>query len=230
MTTAAQVKRMVRPLLERNSDLALVGRMIYVKPIHHFARAILVGRTSSANRFSPRWTVIHLFEVRRSFTLSWGDYLDGLLPGLSGFSWPADAPGIADGLCEAIEKQALPWLRAMSTLDLYLAFVSQNLFRHHLYDKGASEIIARVACGWLGAARQICEKNLENWSVDKPHFDEDDKARYRRLRELCACLMKDDKQGLVRLLHEWEAETVRNFKIEHLWEPTPFPLEKQLAS
>ena len=51
----------------------------------------------------------------------------------------------------------------------------------------------------------------------------------RRLRELCARLMADDRAGLARLLHEWEAQTVKNFKIEHLWEPTPFPLELQTA-
>jgi hypothetical protein len=41
--------------------------------------------------------------------------------------------------------------------------------------------------------------------------------------------MKGDRAGLARLLHSWEAETVKNFKIEHLWEPTPFPLELQMA-
>jgi hypothetical protein len=229
MTTAAQVKRMVRPLLERNADLVLVGRMIYVKPVHHFARAVLIGRTSSANRFSPRWTVIHLFEVRRIFTLNWGDYLDELLPGLHGFNWPTDAPSIAEGLCQAIEKQALPWLRTMSTLDLFLAFVSQNLFRHHMYDKGDAEVIVRVAQGYVDAARKICEQQIERWSTDKPHYDDDDCAHFRRLRDLYPLVMKDDRAGLARLLHCWEAETVKNFKIEHLWEPTPFPLEQQLV-
>ncbi len=51
------------------------------------------------------------------------------------------------------------------------------------------------------------------------------KRKTRRLRELCAKLAEDDRTGLARLLHEWEAYTVKNFKIEHLWEPTPFPLE-----
>jgi hypothetical protein len=229
MTTAAEVKRMVRPLLERNPDLALVGRMIYVKPVRHFARAVLIGRTSSANRFSPRWTVIHLFQVRRIFTLNWGDHLDELLPGLHGFNWPTDAPGIVEGLCQAIEKQALPWLRTMSTLELYLAFVSQNLYRHHLYDNGTAQIIVWVACGYLEAARKICEKNLEAWSKDQPHYDDEDRAKFCRLRELCALLLKDDRVGLAELLHTWEAETVKNFKIEHLWERTPFPLELQSA-
>lgn len=44
MTTAAQVKKVVRPLLDRHADLALVGRYIYVRPVHHFARAILIDR------------------------------------------------------------------------------------------------------------------------------------------------------------------------------------------
>ncbi len=50
-------------------------------------------------------------------------------------------------------------------------------------------------------------------------------AENRRLRELCAKLADDDRAGLARLLHAWEAYTVRNFKIEHLWQPTPLPLE-----
>jgi hypothetical protein len=227
MTTAAQVKKMVRPLLERHPDLALVGRRIYLTPVHHFARAVVVGRTSSAKHFDPCWAVVHLFEVCRSFPLSWG----GLLSDPHQGHWWSEENdrGVAGALVRAIEEQALPWLRTMSTLDLYLAFVSQNQFRHHLYDKGDSEIVYLVACGHLAAARAICEKHLESWSIDKPHYDEDDKAKFRRLRELCALLESDDRLGLARLLHEWEAETVKNFKIEHLWEPTPFPLELQIS-
>jgi hypothetical protein len=58
-----------------------------------------------------------------------------------------------------------------------------------------------------------------------PAFNISDRAENRRLRELCAKLADDDRAGLARLLHEWEAYTVKNFKIEHLWEPTPLPLE-----
>lgn len=75
MTTAAQVEKMVRPVLERHSDLALVGRYIFLKPIHHFARAILIGRTAYAEEFEPRWAVVHLFEVQSFFPLDWGELL-----------------------------------------------------------------------------------------------------------------------------------------------------------
>ena len=67
-------------------------------------------------------------------------------------------PDIGEALIEAIEKQALPWLRTMSTLELYLAFVSQNLNRGHLYDRVPAQIIVHVACGYLDAARKICEE------------------------------------------------------------------------
>lgn len=228
MTTAAQVKKMVRPLLERNGDLALVGRWIYVKPVHHFARAILVDRTSSADHFSPQWAVVHLFRARRFFPLNWGGLLSDFR---QGHWWSVkNDPNVADALVRSIEQQALPWLRTMSTLELYLAFVSQNLFRHHLYDKSTSEIIVHVACGYVNAARKIWEKHREGWSIDKSHYDGEDRAEFQRLRELGACLDADDRAGLAHLLHAWEAETVKNFKIEHLWEPTPFPLELQSAS
>jgi hypothetical protein len=191
MTTARQVKKMVKPRLARHSDLALVERWIYVKPIQHFARAVLIDRTSSADQFSPRWVVVHLFEARSFFPLNFGSHLSNPRQGLW---WSAkNDANVADALVQAIEEQALPWLRTMSSLDLYLSFVSMNYFRHHLFDKAESEIIAHVACGYLEAARKICDKHLESWSVDNPRHDEDDKAKYRRLRELCALLIADDR-------------------------------------
>lgn len=55
------------------------------------------------------------------------------------------------------------------------------------------------------------------------------KAELRRLKELCRRLAADDRAGLAALLHEWEAQMVKNLKIEHLWQLTPLPLELQSA-
>ena len=40
-----------------------------------------------------------------------------------------------------------------------------------------------------------------------------------------ALLANDDRAGLIRMLHEWEAASVKYLKIEHLWKPSPFPIE-----
>ncbi len=229
MTTAAQIKKMVQPVLTRHPDLALVGRWIYLKPVHHFARAVLIGRTAYAEEFEPRWAVANLFEGQTFFPLDWGEFLANERSRRRGL-WFVSDPDIEVSLIEAIEQQALPKLRAIKTLDDYLAFVSRHMFQHKLFEWPQCKIIVDVALGDLAAAGKICTENIKRWSVDQPQHDEDSKAKYRRIRELCARLADDDRAGLARLLHEWEAYTVRNFKIEHLWEPTPFPLELPAAA
>lgn len=72
MTTAAQVKKMVQPVLAQHGDLALVGRWLYVKPVCHYARAILIGRTAYADDIEPRWAVVHLFEAQDFFSIGLG--------------------------------------------------------------------------------------------------------------------------------------------------------------
>lgn len=229
MTTVAQVKNLVKPLLERHADLALVGRFIYVRPVQHFVRAILIGRTSSPDDFNPRWAVMHLFEARRFFALSWGDYLyneRSSRPGL----WKVSQPDLSEALAEQIEGKVLPILRGINSLDDYMKFVSQHYFRHQLFDWPQSKIIADVALGDLASAKAIAERNIERWSIDQPYYDEEDRQKYRRIRELCACLAEGDRAGLARLLHEWEGYTVNKLKIEYLWQPTPFPIEQQTVA
>lgn len=138
-------------------------------------------------------------------------------------------PDIAAELIESIERDALPILRDMRTLDDYLACVSAHEFRHHLYDWPHAKIVLDVALGDLDAARSLCQQNLARWSIEAPEESDYKKAKYRRVCELCILLQNDDRAGLVRLLHEWERQSVRTLKIEHLWEPTPFPIELQSA-
>jgi hypothetical protein len=226
MTTAAQVKKLLQPLLERNQDLVWVGRQIYLKPVNHFARTVLIERLLDPDGFRPQWAVVHLFQSRKHFPLSWGEWLQKRSGEMQG-SWRIYDPGVSGQLIEAIEQHALPILRSMQTFDQYLTYVSDNPFRHQLYDWPTVKIIVDVALGDLDAARLICGEHLESWMTDKPHYGENDRAEFRRLRELCIRLKQDDRPGLARLLHAWEAETVKNFKIEHIWEPTPFPLELQ---
>jgi hypothetical protein len=128
-------------------------------------------------------------------------------------------------LIEAIEEQALPILRAITTLDNFLAFVSQHYFRHHLFEWPHRKIIVDVALGKLEAARAICQENIQHWSPVHPHLDEEGRAKFFGLQQSCACLAADDRRGIAELLHQWEAETVKRQKIEHLWGRTPFPLE-----
>ena len=228
MTTAAQVKKIVRPLLERHADLALVGRWIFVKPVHHFARAVLIGRMLNPDKFRPQWAVIHLFEAQKSFSLDWGEWLYNESSESPG-SWKITDLDISSALTDEIERRALPQLRTIQTLDDYLAFVSRHMFRHQLFDWPQCKIIVDVALGDLEPARSICKENMHRWSVDQPHHDEDSKAKYRRLRELCARLAENDRAGLARLLHEWEAYTVGTSRSNTSGNRPRFPWSSRMA-
>ena len=87
------------------------------------------------------------------------------------------------------------------------------------------ELAVQLARGKLDTARHTCRNWVSRFSEATYGQDDDDKAEFRRMKELCRRLAADDRPGLAALLHEWEAQTVRNLKIELLWEPTPFPLE-----
>lgn len=219
MTTASQVKRALKPLLQRHPDLALVNRTIVVMPVRHVLRGILIDRSGNADRFTPKWFAVHLFEQLQFTPLSWGSEIYRRSPSLWRWSNPQDLPL----LFEKIEKEALSQLRTISTIDSFADFVSAHRFRHQLFDWPHRRIILDVARGDLDSARSICTARVT--SQTNEGLDDEGMAKLQRAKELCRLLAVDDRAGMAALLHEWEAQTVRNLKIEHLWEATPFPLE-----
>jgi hypothetical protein len=224
MTTVAQVRQLLRPLLDRHADLALVGRWLFVKPVHHFARAVLVGRVLNPAQFDPVWAVVHLFEYRRTFPLKWSEFLGNSTSRTPGI-WDMADRDIGSKLVDEIERSALPRLRAMKTLGDYLDYISNHFFRHHLLEWPDAKIIVEAALGNIDAAQAICREHLDGCFRDNPAHDDDSRRSNRMVRELCDRVVERDAEGIAKLLHSWEAATAKNLKIEQIWEPTPFPIE-----
>ena len=105
------------------------------------------------------------------------------------------------------------------------AYVSGNYFRHHLFDNPQALLVMQVALGKLDEARTLARAELAERSVDEPHLDDEDRAQLTKVKQLCLLLEADDRVGMAELLHAWEAATVRVNKLQHVWEPSPFPLE-----
>ena len=126
MATVKDVMGYLKPLLDRSADLALVGRLIVVKPVRHILRGVLVDRTSSANDVKPRWFVHHLFSPHPKFHMSCGDDLYRRSYG----PWDTTLPDTPRVLCDEIESVALPKLRAIADLNDYLTAVSQHWAEH----------------------------------------------------------------------------------------------------
>jgi hypothetical protein len=224
MTTVAQVRQAVQPLLQRNPDLALVGRLIVVKPVHHILRAIYVERSLDSKLFIPIITVIFMFKPRDGISLHWGErvYPQKADSGV----WDVTDPEASATMCEEIERQALTLLRPLKTIDDFVKFTSKERFPDTYLELYKDlQIFVDVARGHLDAAKSICQYMTTDRA--KGWYLPDMQGEYDRVtKELCPLIAAKDRSGLARLLHAYEAQSVRNLKLEKLWEPTPFPIEQ----
>jgi hypothetical protein len=219
MTTVAQVRKVVRPLLERNSDLALVGRLIVIKPVHHLLFGLYVARTPNPLMFEPTWSVFVLSDVLKDFGFLWGERVRGR----QGYWLTTDAD-VSSVMCEAIEQEALAPMRSIKTFDDFIELTSRlRNPRRHLDLFPIARLTVDIARGDLTAAEAVCE--FLKTKKGKSHYVYQEERYRRAVQELCPLVAANDRAGLAKLLHRYEAQSVKNLKIEKYWEPTPFPIE-----
>ena len=249
VTTLAQVKQVTRPLLERNSDLALVGRLVVMKPVRHLIRGVLIDRSPDPVIHKLVWFVNFLFKPWTQVSDRWGERLfdkRGVSVNLddpatiltlreripimaaqlrlpvrerrypeSWGGWVSYDPTIATEICEVIEEQALPMLRAVQSIDDFVAFAAdQTRFAWtYLGPNYSDEPFVFAAQGNLEAALAACTRLVQREPAGP------------RVRELLRRLAGGDRLGVAQLLHDWEAASVKQLKLEQFWQPTPFPIE-----
>jgi hypothetical protein len=219
MTTIAQVKQVVQPLLQRNPDLALVKRYVIITPVRHILRGINLMRSMDPSLFIPAWAVIFLFEPIDSLSLNWGQRIYKV-------TWDVTSPELPTKMCEAIEEQALPLLRPIKTIDDFVGFATKERFRHTYLDLYEHrKIFVDIARGDLDSARSICEYMATEHAKRRYLPLKMDEEYNRITKELCPLIAANDRPGLARLLHKYEEGSVRAMKLEKYWEPTPFPIE-----
>lgn len=105
MTTAAEVKRLLKPVLAKHDDLVLVGRFLLIKPVWHVARGIYFDQTSRRDKFTVYATTVFLGQNRDGFDL--GQSAQFSAP--NSHSWSFSEPrtpqwldGCVDGLLRAL--------------------------------------------------------------------------------------------------------------------------------
>jgi hypothetical protein len=247
VTTVVQVKRVARPLLERNSDLALVGRLVIIRPVRHLIRGVFIGRSSNPIVHRPVWFVSFLFKPWTLLSDRWGERLfakRGVTPTVddpremwlararilsaqarlpirerrypeSWSEWVAYDPTIATEMCEVIEEQALPMLRSIQSIDDFIAFTADKtrFAWTYLGPNYSDEPFVFAAQENFEAALSACTRLVEQEPTGP------------KTKELLRRLAGGDRLGVAQLLHGWEADSVKQLKLEQFWEPTPFPIE-----
>lgn len=243
MTTRFQIKKWTQPLLEADTRLALVGRDLVLRPVRHLVRGVYVDQTS--NRLRPRL----LFHVQPLFAIpsEGGSFIwsreqparrideDGfeasfLVACRDGLKELGRVETIGDFLFEADKVMGRPFgpvpihrykrrhsvvLASLGRFEDALAILAPALRAEEpVYAEMLAQGQAALAKGHRrGIARvdiTIAEANLQAIAELKP---------------LLALLEAGDGAGIAALLRGHEKHNAKVRKVEHLWEPSPFPFE-----
>lgn len=238
MTTVAQVRQALKPLLQRHSDLALAGRHLVLTPINHFTRGVYLARSGNPKIFAPTIDVGIIFMGIDRFHYGWGNtrLIHPIFSNLKGDTneraqaiikmdikpffggWHFDNPENMEIMLSVIEDALVP-LRKITKLEEVVEFASRNENNFTPFEfKYYARLMMATALGDFEEAIRI---------MDGPDY------RQVELRKdmmywnptFYPALIAGDRRELAKILHELEAITIKSLKYRRYWEPTPFPLE-----
>ncbi len=221
MTSVVEVKKLLKPLTTKHQDLCVSGKLLAIKPVTHLARGIYIGRTSSADCFTPFVAVNCLFEPRATFKFNYGEEIYPKKKGL----WLFSREGVNEELADRIEDLALPRLHEVKTIEDFLHYgLKGHFFAGTLEYAPLRKLYIYLALGYLQAAGEILQqfsKHPQHWA-EMAHTSE----HFTELMDVVRPLVyAQDKPAIAALLHKWEVYSVKQLKLEKYWQKTPFPIE-----
>ena len=221
MTSRSRTRRLLAPIFKRHADVFYADQYLVVGPVRHVFRGIILDASSIKGYFRPRWAVTHLFQIWTA------QGLDGFVFEPEDFDhdsfYSSPDAEMSEVLCNKIESTTLPFLRSIDTVASYYAWAMGKEDPIALWPD--RHLRLELAMGRFAEARTIADKWREWWSKDPYHFDALEFQTLTNTRKLCALLDASDIAGIAACLHEWEGITAKNFKLDHVWQPTPFPFE-----
>jgi hypothetical protein len=213
MSRQSRTKRLLAPLAERNPDVVYVRDWMVVLPLQHVFRGFCLDMTSMKGVFRPVGSIRDLLFMQISpgidAFIDYHRYRDG-----PDFYDELDEQAQSQILCRLIEEHTLPFLRSTDTLEAYYRLRTHAL--RPISSWPPMHFRLELAMGHFEIARYLARRYRDDW------FSRPD---YGTVHSLVGLLDADDHAGIAALLHEWEAVTAKNFRIERVWEPTPFPFE-----
>lgn len=215
MPRTTRTHRFLSPILKRNGDTSIAGRFLVLCPIRHVFCGVFLDVVGIAGAFRPRWLMFPLFSIPPVLQLEDLKGVGGKYYGEEIFQLPEER--LVEQLCSDIEIGALPFFRSITAFDnLYKYAMDGDL---QIWQHEALHFRLELAMGNFDAAEMLMRWHRKKW-FSQPHSDE-----YNRERQLCVLLDTKDHAGIGALLREVEVVIATNYKVQHLWEPSPFPFE-----
>lgn len=203
-TRPADIKRYLKPLLKQRSDLALLGRLLIIRPVRHLLRGVYFEATGDKYGFYMVRYVAPLFPVDGGFGYRsrvhrmavWEPHFNELL-------FDALAEDIFDRVAEISSLSDFA-----SKLDL-TALEGRDRFQH-------TRVAAFVLGGQPARAAELIE-SIGRSDPDRPYV----KTWVKTQR----AFLDRDIGSVCAEFHAREAESAKELKLGKIWEPAPFPAE-----
>jgi hypothetical protein len=202
-TRPADIKRYLKPLLKMRDDLVLVGRLLITRPVRHLLRGAYFDRFSK-HRFRI-WS--HVNPLYAPAATTYGDYFH---VGDCEVWQPHFQPQLMDALAEDVFGE----VGRITSLD---DFAAQSFNKTPFL---GVKVISMVLAGHREQAAEYVEQ-----------IERDDRINgYAKnlVREQWS-RVSGDIESVCAEFHAKEAATIKALKLEHIWEPSPFPVELSVA-
>jgi hypothetical protein len=221
MSRETRFRRLLGPLVPRNSDICLAGQFLVLRPVRHVFCAVLFDKVGIAGAFRPRTLVFPTFAKSPGLEMRDLEGTGGKYYSEEIFKLPEDQ--LSAEICSDIEASALPFFRSLERFENLYGYMMHG--DPQLWQREALHFRLELAMGNFDAARMLTRWHRKKWSLHETHSPDSDPGIHAYERRLCALLDAQDYPGIGRVLREIEAIIVAGYKVDHLWEPTPFLFE-----
>jgi len=223
MATSGEIEKLLRPLLERRSDLVYLRRIICFVPFSRYLRGVAFELPPY-----PRFTRVACFAnqlCNGSNDIDIVSYESVRIPK----DWKDDVETTSRKLCNELEMEILPTIEPVTNFEEHLKRFPRSL---DVYYPQYDFQFACAACtrGDFDRAEAVMTKLLDPkiffFGVPEVVTEEHRFSRMdqERMAYFLMTLRKGESETLT-LLHDWEAFSVKSMRLEKYWQPSPFPCE-----
>jgi hypothetical protein len=201
-TRPADLKRYLKSLLKQRSDLALVGRLLVIRPVRHVLRGALLDRRSSKYHLVIEPGVKPLWDPPEGLGYSEG------LQARNTDVWRGHFEPL---MMEMLAQDVFEPVAGITTMNDVIATMSSN-------DRFCGDHLIMLA---LAGERDRVAEEIRIVETGKDWGYPLMQHRLERLRGY----MAGDVEAFCAPYHAREAATVQARKLAGIWEPSPFPAE-----
>jgi len=217
-TRQRDVRSYLRSLLKQRSDLALIGRLLFVHPIRHLLRGAYVGQSPYRYQFHLSSSCTPLYDPGSST----GHPIEGL-------EFEVWQPHFDPLLMATLADEIFDQIGRVTTLADFATEQSHRYGR-----RGFPEITSMVLAGELDRAAAYVEQVERNQIKVGAYIEEIERKRWvegrakHPARTHWESLLKDIEVTSAEH-HAREIKTAKAMKLDRFWEPAPFPIELPAA-